>query len=72
MNFSITPSPSLARTVKCVESGKLDEFKKALDNRTRAIFAETIGNPKLDVPDFEALAKIAHDAGIPSLSGTIR
>ena len=41
------------------------EFKKAITPKTRAIYAETIGNPKLDVPDFEALAKIAHDAGIP-------
>ena len=57
--------PKLGRTVKFVESGKPEEFKKAIDDRTRAIYAETIGNPKLDVPDFEALAKIAHDAGIP-------
>ncbi|MCL5985382.1 MAG: O-acetylhomoserine aminocarboxypropyltransferase/cysteine synthase [Actinobacteria bacterium] len=57
--------PKLGRTVKFVESTKPDEFKKAINDRTRAIFAETIGNPKLDVPDFEAIAKIAHDAGIP-------
>jgi O-acetylhomoserine (thiol)-lyase len=57
--------PKLGRTVKFVESGRLDAFKKAIDNHTRAIYAETIGNPKLDVPDFEALAKIAHDNGIP-------
>ncbi len=44
---------------------KPSEFKKAITSKTRAIYAETIGNPKLDVPDFEALAKIAHDAGIP-------
>jgi len=57
--------PKLGRTAKFVESTKPDEFKKAITGRTRAIFAETIGNPKLDVPDFEAIAKIAHDAGIP-------
>ncbi len=55
----------LGRTVKFVDSQKPEEFKKALTPKTRAIYAETIGNPKLDVPDFEALAKIAHDAGIP-------
>ena len=44
---------------------KPEEFKKAITPKTRAIYAETIGNPKLDVPDFEAIAKIAHDAGIP-------
>ena len=57
--------PKIGRTVKFVESGNLDAIKKAIDSRTRAIYAETIGNPKLDVPDFEAISKIAHDAGIP-------
>ncbi|OGF51210.1 MAG: O-acetylhomoserine aminocarboxypropyltransferase, partial [Candidatus Firestonebacteria bacterium RIFOXYA2_FULL_40_8] len=40
-------------------------FKKAITSKTKAIYLETIGNPKLDVPDFEALSKIAHEAGIP-------
>jgi O-acetylhomoserine (thiol)-lyase len=57
--------PKLGRTVKFVDSQKPEEFKKAITSKTRAIYAETIGNPKLDLPDFEALAKIAHDAGIP-------
>lgn len=57
--------PKLGRKVIFVESSKLEEFKKSITPRTRAIYAETIGNPKLDVPDFEAIAKIAHDAGIP-------
>ena len=37
----------------------------AIDDRTRLLFVETIGNPRLDVPNFEALADIAHAAGIP-------
>ena len=57
--------PKLGRTVKFVDSTKPEEFKKAITSKTRAIYAETIGNPKLDVPDFETLAKIAHEAGIP-------
>ena len=57
--------PKLGRTVVFVDSSKPAEFKKAITAKTRAIYAETIGNPKLDVPDFEAIAKIAHDAGIP-------
>ena len=57
--------PKLGRTVRFVDSRNPEAFKQALTARTRAIFAETIGNPKLDVPDFEALAKIAHDAGAP-------
>jgi O-acetylhomoserine (thiol)-lyase len=57
--------PKLGRTTKFVESSKPEEFRKAITPRTRAIYAETIGNPKLDIPDFEAIAKIAHDSGIP-------
>jgi len=57
--------PKLGRTVKFVDSTKPEEFKKAITPRTRAIYAETIGNPKLDVPDFEAIARIAHEAEIP-------
>jgi O-acetylhomoserine (thiol)-lyase len=57
--------PKLGRTVKFVDSQNLEGFKIAIDSHTRAIYAEIIGNHKLDVPDLEALAKIAHDAGIP-------
>jgi len=57
--------PKLGRKAIFVDSAKPQEFKKAITNKTRVIYAETIGNPKLDVPDFEAIAKIAHDAGIP-------
>jgi O-acetylhomoserine (thiol)-lyase len=57
--------PKLGRKVKFVDSTKPGEFKKAITKRTRAIFAETIGNPKLDVPDFGAIAQTAHEAGIP-------
>ena len=57
--------PKLGRTVKFVDSTKPEEFKKAITPSTRAIYAETIGNPKLDVPDFEAIAQIAHEAEIP-------
>ncbi len=57
--------PKLGRHVTFVDSAKPAEFKKAIKKNTRAIYAETIGNPKLDVPDFEAIAAIAHEAGIP-------
>src|SRR5512144_2435388 len=40
-------------------------FRRALKPRTRAVYAETIGNPQLDVCDIAALAEIAHGAGIP-------
>ncbi len=57
--------PKLGRKTIFVESSKPSEFEKAITSKTKAIYAETIGNPKLNVPDFEALAQIAHDAGIP-------
>ncbi|MGO8929521.1 MAG: O-acetylhomoserine aminocarboxypropyltransferase/cysteine synthase family protein [Limisphaerales bacterium] len=57
--------PKLGRTVEFVDSQKPEAFRKAITPKARAIYAETIGNPKLDVPDFEALAKIAHEAGVP-------
>ena len=57
--------PKLGRDVTFVDSRNPEAFRKAITPKTRAIFAETVGNPKLDVPDFEALAKIAHEAGIP-------
>jgi len=57
--------PKLGRSVVFVDSRNPDAFRRAITPRTRAIYLETIGNPKLDVPDFEAIAKIAHEAGIP-------
>ena len=57
--------PKLGREVRFVDSTKPEAFRQAITSKTRALFAETIGNPKLDVPDFEALAKIAHEAGLP-------
>ena len=55
----------LGRKVTFVDSTKPNEFKKAITDKTRAIYTETIGNPKLDIPDFEAIAEIAHKADIP-------
>jgi O-acetylhomoserine (thiol)-lyase len=57
--------PKLGRTVKFVDSRNPEAFQRAITPQTRALYAETIGNPKLDVPDFHALAAIAHEAGIP-------
>lgn len=57
--------PKLGRTVKFVDSRDPEAFRRAITDRTRAVYAETVGNPKLDVPDFEKLVEIAHEAGIP-------
>jgi O-acetylhomoserine (thiol)-lyase len=55
----------LGRKTKFVDSSRLEEFEKAITGKTRVVYAETIGNPKLDVPDFEKIARVAHKAGIP-------
>jgi len=57
--------PKLGRTVKFVDSPDPEDFRKAITEKTRAVFLETVGNPKLDVPDFKAIADIAHENGIP-------
>jgi len=57
--------PKFGRHVVFVDSTNPEAFKVAITQKTKAIYAETIGNPKLDVVDFEKIAKIAHDAGIP-------
>ncbi|MCK5733503.1 MAG: O-acetylhomoserine aminocarboxypropyltransferase/cysteine synthase [Candidatus Latescibacteria bacterium] len=57
--------PKMGRKVTFVDSKNPDQIKEAITEKTRAIYAETIGNPKLDVPDFERIAAIAHEAGIP-------
>jgi O-acetylhomoserine (thiol)-lyase len=51
--------------VKFVDSSDPENFANAITPKTKCLYAETIGNPKLDVPNIEAIAKIAHDAGIP-------
>ena len=52
-------------TVKFVTTSDLSAVAAAIDEHTKAIYTETIGNPKNNVDDFEALAKIAHAAGLP-------
>jgi O-acetylhomoserine (thiol)-lyase len=57
--------PKLGRTVRFVDSEKPEAFAAAITDKTRAVYAETIGNPKVDVPDFGAIAGIARRAGVP-------
>src|SRR5512136_883702 len=52
-------------TVKFVPSNDLAAFEKAITPKTKAVFAESIGNPKLDVADLEGISKVAHRHGVP-------
>jgi O-acetylhomoserine (thiol)-lyase len=48
-----------------VDSSKAENFARRIDENTRFLYVESIGNPANDVADFDAIAKIAHDHGIP-------
>ena len=62
--FKVT-LPRLGIDVKFVEGDNPADFEKLIDKKTKALYVETIGNPKLNVPDFTEIAKIAHKHGIP-------
>ncbi|MEH1835583.1 MAG: O-acetylhomoserine aminocarboxypropyltransferase/cysteine synthase [Nostoc sp.] len=57
--------PRLGINVKFVEGDDPESFRQAIDDRTKALYVETIGNPQFNIPDFAALAHIAHENGIP-------
>ncbi|OEJ13671.1 O-acetylhomoserine aminocarboxypropyltransferase [Brachyspira hampsonii] len=57
--------PKLGINTKFVDAKDPANFAKAITDKTKLIFIETISNPSLDFTDIEAVAKIAHDAGIP-------
>ena len=57
--------PKIGIDVSFVDPNGPDNFAKAIKDNTRAIYIESIGNPKNDVLDYEAIAKIAHDHGLP-------
>jgi len=59
--------PGLGIEVKLVDSNDPQNFAKAIDDKTRALFVETVSNPALEVVDLEKVAKVAHDHGIPLL-----
>ena len=62
--FKVT-LPRLGIGVKFVEGDDPEAFRKLIDDKTKALYVETIGNPGSNVPDFERIAKIAHEHGIP-------
>jgi len=61
-------SQSLKRlgiTVRFVENTEPEDFAALINDKTRLIYLEVIGNPKLEIPDFEGIAEVAHAHGIP-------
>jgi len=57
--------PKLGITVRFVDGDDFDGLRAAINDRTRAVYTETLGNPKLDIADVETLARIAHDHKLP-------
>ena len=57
--------PRLGIKVRFVDPSDPENFRTAINHRTRAVYAETIGNPKCDVLDIEAVAAVVHEYGLP-------
>ena len=57
--------PRLGITVRFVDADDFDGLRAAINDKTRAIYTETLGNPKLDVVDIERIAAIAHEHKLP-------
>ncbi|MDR6879216.1 O-acetylhomoserine (thiol)-lyase [Bacillus sp. 3255] len=64
-NLFANTLPKLGITVKFVDPSNPENFRSAITDKTKALYAESIGNPKGDVLDIEAVAAIAHENGIP-------
>lgn len=64
-NLFSTTLPKLGLNVKFVDPSNPENFRAAITDKTKALYAESIGNPRGDVFDIEAVAKIAHENGIP-------
>ncbi len=57
--------PRLGIDVRFVDSSDPENVRRAIDQDTRLVYSESVGNPKNNVDDFEAIAAVAHEAGIP-------
>ena len=55
----------LGIAVKFVDGDSPSDFERRIDDKTKAIFLETIGNPRFNIPDFEAIAAVAQKHGVP-------
>ena len=62
--FKVT-LPRLGIQVKFVDGDKPEDFARLIDRKTKALYIETIGNPRLNIPDLTAIAEVAHQHGIP-------
>lgn len=64
-NLLLHTLPQYGIKTTFVDAMEPESFRAAINEKTRCVFIETIGNPRLDTPDLEAIARVAHDAGLP-------
>lgn len=64
-NLFATTLPRYGITTKFVDERDPENFRAAITDKTKAIYAETVGNPSLNILDIEAVANIAHEYGLP-------
>lgn len=57
--------PRLGIETKFVNGDNPDDFDKLIDEKTKAVYVESIGNPRYNIPDLEKIAAIAHRHGVP-------
>ncbi len=62
--FKVT-LPRLGIHTRFVDANRPESFREAITPKTKALYLESLGNPRLDVPDFEAIAAVAREAGLP-------
>src|ERR1700760_4741206 len=64
-NLFHSPFPRLGITVRFVDADDFDGLRAAINSKTRAVYTETLGNPKLDIADVEKLSAVAHEHSLP-------
>ncbi|KAJ0124911.1 hypothetical protein N8I77_005899 [Diaporthe amygdali] len=57
--------PRLGISCKFVDGDKPEELAAAIDDKTKAVYVESIGNPRYNIPDLEKIAELAHEKGVP-------
>jgi Cys/Met metabolism PLP-dependent enzyme len=68
--FKVT-FPRLGITTKFVDGDKPEDLIAAIDEKTKAVYIESIGNPRYNVPDFEKVVQGAHEKGVPVVVGAL-
>ena len=63
--------PRLGITTKFVDGDDPEKLAAAIDDKTKAVYVESIGNPRYNVPDFDKICELAHEKGVPVIVSVI-